>query len=910
MPVSSTVGQRLEEAWALKDEFFAAANSDPVRAAELSSRLDELARAVDHPEVAALADWTRGIALAHQGQLHEALACLDRAAAEFEGGGRDGVAAQTQVAKVMTLAMLGRQDEAAELARRARATFIRCGDVRSAGKIELNLGSMLLRADRYDEAAQLYRLAAVRFARLGDNEHSIMADIGLADALTSKFALDEAMLIYERARARAQTHGLPVLIALVQGSVGLLELHRGRLDVALRSLEASRRGFEELRLPQRLAVAERNLADAYLEVNLLPEAIALYDRALTTFESLAMPIERAWSFLQRGRAQALSGDSQGAHASLREASALFRAQDNAVCVALAELWEAELSLALGAADSALQGADRAAAALAAAGLAGWQLLAETVAAGALTCAGQLQMAMERLHATLALARRHRLPTIAAACHTGLGAIAEKRGDLPAARAAYEEAALLFEAQRAALPGDEFKTAFAADRSAPYEALVRVSASEDGGGIAQRVLELMERARARSLLEEFGHPSSSRDDARAELASLRARVNRVHHLLLRALEEEIDPVPLQAQARELEAELLEAARRHQLLHAADPRALAGDFDTSRLQRSLGDDQALVEYFLTRERLLAAVVTRSGVRLVRGAPASAVQRAVEGLRFQIDGLRYGAQQLRHHLPLLARRTQAHLRELHDLLVAPLSLDPALRRLVVVPHRALHYVPFAALGVAEPLLHRLELSVAPSAAVLLRMLAQPAPRWQRALVVGAGGGLLAHVGGEVDAVAACFPHAVRLLEHDATTGSVRNLAVDADVIHLACHGQFRADSPYFSALHLADGTLTVRDAQELPLRASLVTLSACETAVSRLAPGEELIGLTRGFMRAGVPTVVASLWTVDDEATATLMRSFYRRLLAGEGTAAALRSAQLAMADGAHPYFWAPFMVSGRG
>jgi CHAT domain-containing protein len=907
-PVNEAVQQRLDEAWTLKKEFFAVVNSDPARAAAISARLGAIAAAGDQPEVAALAAWTEGITLAADGRLEEALARLDQAAGGFAALGRDAVAAETQVAKVMALAMLGRQDEAAEVAARARATFIRCGDIRSAGKIELNLGSILLRADRYAEAAQMYRQAAVRFARLGDNEHSIMADIGLADALTSQYALDEAMLIYERARARARVHALPVLSALVEGSVGLLELHRGRLDAALRALEASRRGFEELRLPQRLAVAERNLADAYLEVNLLPEAIALYDRALVTFASLGMPIERAWAYLQRGRALALQGSPEAARASLAEAVTLFRSQDNAVGVALAELWDAELSLSLGDITAARAGGERASPPLAAAGLVGWQLLAEVVVGSALAAGGDLVAAQARLESALALAGVHRLQSVAAACYSGLGRVAEFGRDLDGARDCYEEAARLFEARRTALPGDEFRTAFAADRSAPYEAMVRVGAAR--GASATQLLALMERARSRSLLEQFGRPATPHGDADLELGRLRAQLNRVHHQMMRALEDEADPAPLQQQARAIEAELLEAARRARLHEAAGPQVAVSTFDPARLQAALGDDEALVEYFLTDERLLAVVVTRDELRLVRAAAAGEVQRGVERLRFQIDALRHGSRQLRSHLPLLQRRAQAHLRELDALLLAPLGLDASLRRLTVIPHKSLHYVPFAALGDREPLLARCEVSVAPSAAVLLRALAQPAPRWARALAVGAAVEQLPHVDGEVRAVAACFVQATILLGQQASTANVRALAADADVLHLACHGHFRADSPYFSALHLADGTLTVRDVQELPLRASLVTLSACETAVSHLAPGEELVGLTRGFMQAGVPAVLASLWAVDDESTAALMESFYRRLQSGQRPAAALRGAQLSLADGAHPYYWAPFVLSGRG
>ncbi len=898
----------LEQARALKRDYFAIVNSDPARAAGLATSLAQLAARCGEAEAQALADWTGGVSLTAVGQMEEAIVRLDRAAAAFERIGQPAAAAETQVAKVMALAMLGRQDEATALAAQARATFLGCGDERSAGKIELNLGSMLLRADRYAEAVPMYRQAAVRFARIGDSEHSIMADIGLADALTSQHVLDEAMRIYERARARAQARRLPVLTALVHGSVGLLELHRGRLDAALRALEASRRGFEELGLTQRQAVAERNLADAYLEVNLLPEAISLYDRALATFAALDMPIERAWAHLQRGRALALSGQAAAARAALAQAAALFGEQDNPVCAALVELWDAELALRSGEAARALERAELASPVLAGAGLTGWRLLAETIAALAQAAGGQSDAARRRLEAARAAADAQQLNSSATACRSALGRLAESSGEAEAAIGHYEEAATLFEAQRVALPGDEFRSAFAADRGAPFEALVRLAARRAGADGAD-VLARMERARARSLLDELGaRPSAAPGGAAGQ--RLRERLNFVHHQLQRALEDEVDPAPLQAQARALEAQLLEEARRTRLHDSDAAPAATGRFDPAALQRALADDEALVEYFLTDEALLAVVATRAGVRLVRGAPRAAVERAVEGLRFQVDALRHGAALLRRHAGTLARRAQAHLGEAHRLLIAPLGLDPALRRLIVVPHGVLHYVPFAALGDGQPLLARHELVLAPSAALWLAVQGRPAPRWQRALVVGAAAAQLPHITREVREVAACFERADALFEKQATSAAVRRLAGEVDVLHLACHGQFRADSPYFSALHLADGPLTVRDAQELPLRASLVTLSACETGVSRVAPGEELIGLTRGFLRAGVPAVLASLWAVDDEATASLMVDFYRGLQAGLGPAAALRAAQLGRAAREHPYYWAGFVTSGRG
>jgi CHAT domain-containing protein len=95
--------------------------------------------------------------------------------------------------------------------------------------------------------------------------------------------------------------------------------------------------------------------------------------------------------------------------------------------------------------------------------------------------------------------------------------------------------------------------------------------------------------------------------------------------------------------------------------------------------------------------------------------------------------------------------------------------------------------------------------------------------------------------------------------------------DVIHLACHAQFRSDSPLFSSLSLGDGWLSVRDAYGLKTDCGLVTLSGCETGVNAVAPGDELMGLARGFFAAGSPTVMLSLWTIDDEATVDLMTAF---------------------------------------
>ncbi|MCB0005204.1 MAG: CHAT domain-containing protein, partial [Anaerolineales bacterium] len=130
---------------------------------------------------------------------------------------------------------------------------------------------------------------------------------------------------------------------------------------------------------------------------------------------------------------------------------------------------------------------------------------------------------------------------------------------------------------------------------------------------------------------------------------------------------------------------------------------------------------------------------------------------------------------------------------------------------------------------------------------------------------------------------------------------------------HGEFRADSPLFSGLALADGWLNTLDVFNTRLRASLVTLSACQTGRNVVAGGDELLGLMRAFLSAGAASLISSHWAVDDRSTAALMATLYRQLFAGAAKADALRQAQLELirepVEGyQHPYFWAPFYLVG--
>ncbi len=143
---------------------------------------------------------------------------------------------------------------------------------------------------------------------------------------------------------------------------------------------------------------------------------------------------------------------------------------------------------------------------------------------------------------------------------------------------------------------------------------------------------------------------------------------------------------------------------------------------------------------------------------------------------------------------------------------------------------------------------------------------------------------------------------------------------IIHLATHAILDNEHPELSKIALSrydqqgnqQNDLLLKDIFNLELNAELVVLSACETGLGQDIKGEGLIGLTRGFMYAGSPRVLVSLWSVDDQATAELMKKFYQKMLHEKLTpAAALRAAQIEMwkEEQYTPYYWAAFTMQGE-
>jgi tetratricopeptide (TPR) repeat protein len=930
---------RDELAWALKDVCYAAWNTDRRRASAAADALAALAGPAQAPHAiptatGALAHWTAGIAQIARGEMAGATTSLDAAQRLFQQLGDTAHAIETQVPKIMALAMLGELAAAAECAEHTRQAFVERGDLHAASKVSLNLGSLHFRRDAFADAARHYHDAAVGFARVRDPQHSVMADLGLANARTALGDLDEAAHICARARARAVVHGLPVVEAIADESMGLLDLARGRYGKALAGLEAARRRYAALEMPQHLAIAEKELADAYLELRLLPEALALFDESLARFEALTMPGDAAWTLAQRGRTLALLGRSDAAAQSFLRAAALFDTQGAAAGKATVKLARAELLLEgaqVGSAEagSALALATEAAQGYAATGYAEGRARADVIAARALLHANRIDDADTLFTATLERARSADMLSVQVRCLTGIGLVAARRGDSHAARAAFEGAAQLFEDQRRALPGDDIRSAFLADHLEPYRELLRLAlqadTAEPSAASAEAVLRSHERFRASVLGDRLGQPAAETTAAAVaadELSDLRSRFNWLHRRAHAADGDGGRSPELLHALRRTEHDLLERSRRSRLAAGATASPTTGDghegtpeetLDLPSLIDALGPHDALVEFGEFDGELFALIVRSTGVHLHRHvACGAAVAEAARSVRFQLEALGQGGTPLQRHMTTLTARANTRLTQLHALVWAPIAAALAdVQRVMIVLPQGLGAVPFSALcdDSGQPLADRYELARAPSARVALHGLRRRPARGLHALVL-AESSRLPHAADEARRVASLFPQADVFVDAQATVAALQTHAARADVIHLACHARFRHDNPSFSALHLHDAALTAELAETLPLStAPTVVLSGCETGLAGPSIGDEMTGLVRAFLVAGAARVLASLWPVQDEITALFMRHFYGALAGGQAAAAALRQAQSAVRqEHPHPFHWAPFVLHG--
>ena len=502
----------------------------------------------------------------------------------------------------------------------------------------------------------------------------------------------------------------------------------------------------------------------------------------------------------------------------------------------------------------------------------------------------------------------------------LGTLEQQAGDLAAAQRHFSRAVEMLESQRVALPLEEVRSAFVADKTALYADLavsLLDSPAADAAAVAA-AFAVVEGARSRALLERLSASLDARTqggpgqsvELSERMAALRQRLHWLYNQLLEGGEGRHAVLEVGEEIRACEATL-------QTLEwqAAPWLRQAEPVDLGALQVVLAPDETALVYFTAGDEVLVFVVKRGDVQVHRRlCRLPALAEAVAELRFQLGRAELDPAYVLRHAERLLAGAQRALQRLYELVLAPLAQALPPGRLLIIPHGILHGIPFPALwDGAAYVLDSWECCVAASASMVVHLRAgKSAERGYDSLAALAlRDPAIPQAEAEVQAAAAHFAQASLFLDAAADLAGLEQAAGAGAVLHIATHGLFRPDNPFFSALKLADGWIDVRQIYRLPLTARLVVLSACESGAQQVQGGDEAIGLARGFLGAGAEQLVVSLWNVHDASAARLMDVFYAGLTTGAGPhpAAALRHAQRQAASaGQHPYFWAPFVAIG--
>lgn len=261
------------------------------------------------------------------------------------------------------------------------------------------------------------------------------------------------------------------------------------------------------------------------------------------------------------------------------------------------------------------------------------------------------------------------------------------------------------------------------------------------------------------------------------------------------------------------------------------------------------------------------------------------------------------------------------LYDILIKPVKPHLNKKRIGIIPHGILHYLPFAALKQEDRYLVSNHACFYLPSATVYKFCKQKEKGFTGAVFALGNPDLndprldIPFAQNEVGKISSLYPDSKILTRKQAAESAIKSEAGTYNVLHFATHGIFDADQPLNSALLLSacekdDGRLTASEIFDLDLNAAMVTLSACQSGMSKIKAGDEMTGLPRAFIYAGASTVIASLWNVNDESTSILMENFYNNLK-DQNKPDALRSAQLELLNNhkyKEPYYWAAFTLTG--
>ncbi|WP_138984583.1 CHAT domain-containing protein, partial [Crocosphaera watsonii] len=506
--------------------------------------------------------------------------------------------------------------------------------------------------------------------------------------------------------------------------------------------------------------------------------------------------------------------------------------------------------------------------------------------------------------------------------TNIGDLYQQQGNNSQAISLYQKAIDdVIETIFVDLRGEELQSSFANKHADTYARLINLLWDE---GRYQEAFDYVERAKARSFLNQIANrPRDFRIDADVNLLKqeqkLRDEINILNNQLIalnssiisEKTTEEIQQ-QLQNKVANLKSTLTNRQQDYSKLLQQIKRNNPETADLvtvnpaklEEIQSLLDKDTTLVEYFVTEDRILAFIVTHKTL-----IPVTLLV-SKKDLQTTIDTL------YEYEFATLENAHPHSLKQLHQNLISPLQPYLSTSKIAIVPHNLLHYIPFAALTNGENYLSDdYALFNLPSASIMRFLEQKRKPQSGTLMALGNPTFDLPFAKQEVETISAMYGNEP-LTGQKANENILWSQAAQTGILHLATHGEYNPISPLFSTLYFVpgdgyDGRLETHEIYGLNLQAAtnLVVLSACQTQIGKVSDGDEVVGLNRAFLYAGTPSVVASLWNVDDESTSLLMQQFYGYLRAGKSKAEALKLAQQdTRRKYPHPYYWAGFVLTG--
>lgn len=797
-----------------------------------------------------------------------------------------------------------------------RAVFREAGIQSEEQRILGNLGGILDLLGEPDAALDNYRRTLELCRLLGDEfgEANALNNIGVIHRILGEW--QEALRLYGRSREIAERIGNLSLTATVLSNISVTYNNLGEPQRALPFAQDALKLRREIGERGKETVSLNALGNIRLRLGELDEALASYRQALALAATLKDARQEAFARLGLGDALIQKGDPLAALREVEPAIAAFRDK----------------------------------------GLRSSETQALLLQGRALTLAGRAEEALPVLRDALERQRALRNRAGEVAAFHALAVAERSLGRHSEARAHAEAAVARVEELRTGFVSPDLRSAFLATQRRVYSLLIDIlmerHAADPAGGWDRAALAMSEQARARTLLDALygsgGHDGSA---IPAELLERRQSLRR--RLSAKADQQAKASSRTEALTREIETLLTELDRADAEIGRADPRAAAfrqpQPVDLKGIAGLLEPGTLLLEYALGEEKSHLWMVASDGrLRSFLLPPGREIDELAHRLLDETSTVSAGASRQREAAESLGA------------VLLGQAWDEAARadRLVIVPDGGLHYVPFAALRVPDSsrsyLLEHAEVAILPSATTLFlsrqrldhrppatklaAILADPVfaaddprlPAGKRSPIpkgeTNPGWVRLQGSGREAELIAGLAPGPVwSAVGFEASReAALSGKLADFRLLHFATHGVADARNPEMSGLvlslvdpsgHDREGFLGLADVYEMDLRADLVVLSGCRTGFGKEVSGEGLMGFTRGFLHAGVPRVVASLWQVQDRATADLMGRFYRGMwVDGLKPAAALRAAQRQMRDGKAspayrgPYSWAGFVLQG--